>query len=326
MFFLKVFLLFFLGVVNARHKLVMYWGCDNPYNAGHTSFFDLPLDKFCAKGNYDIVQLAFLDTFFDPYHPKVETGYPHLHLHKHHCNTTFPDTDPDPNVGLIHCPHIGKAIKYCQSKGVQIGLSMGGGTGSYYFTSDEQGKAVAQRLWDIFFVPSKDKTVNRPFDDAVLDGIGLDIEGGTGIGYVAFLEAFSALSKTANKPIYISAAPQCTAANDGHIGFMWPIISGGAKYFTHMWPQFYNNYCYYPSQYNGAKWASTLQSLNPNIKWYSGIPASPDAGGGFCGGQVSGLVSASRGLHGWDGIMMWDASWDQYNNWYSNTVRSALGG
>jgi len=107
---------------------------------------------------------------------------------------------------------------------------------------------------------------------------------------------------------------------------MWSIIEGGAKYFTHMWPQFYNNYCYYPSRYNGADWQSALQKLNPTIKWYAGIPASKDAGGGFVGSRVAGLVQESQRFSNWDGIMMWDASWDQYNGWYSDTVRSALDG
>merc|ERR1712151_358462 len=118
----------------------------------------------------------------------------------------------------------------------------------------------------------------------------------------------------AQKPIFIAAAPQCTAAADGHIGFMWPILTKGARYFTDVWIQFYNNYCYYGGgKYNGAVWAKALQDLNPNIKWYSGIPAAPSAGGGFIGGSVSSLVSESAGFANWDGVMMWDASWDQYN-------------
>lgn len=317
-----------VALAEARRKLVMYWGCDNPYNAGHREFMDLPLDKFCDRGTYDIVQLAFLDMFADA----RDNNYPHLHLHQHHCNTTFDGTDPDPNVGLLHCPDVARQIQYCQSKGVRVGLSLGGGTGSYYFISDDQARQVANTLWNMFFVP-KDGSTPRPFDDTVLDGIGLDIEGGTGIGYIAFLDEFSKLSKSqesfngnAPKPIFISAAPQCTAAADGHIGFMWPILTGGAKYFTDMWIQFYNNYCYYggSGRYNPGEWQAAISSLNPAIKWYSGIPASPDAGGGFVGGSVSGLVRESVQYQNWDGIMMWDASWDQYNNWYSDTVRSAL--
>jgi len=265
------------GPALARHKLVMYWGCDNPLNAGHSGFKDQPLDMFCDRGTYDIVQLSFLDSFIDG-----RTNQPHMHLHKHHCNTTFPSTDPDPNVGLIHCPHVANQIKHCQSKGVRVGVSLGGGVGNYYFTSDEQAQQFAHTLWNMFFVP--DGKELRPFDDAVLDGIDLDVEGGTGLYYGTFLKEFYGLVQDyKSKEIFIAAAPQCTAAAEGHIGFMWNIIEPNAQYFTHMWPQFYNNYCYYPSQYNGGTWQSELERLNPKIKWYSGIPAAPDAGGGFDG-------------------------------------------
>jgi len=229
----------------ARHKLVMYWGCDNPLNAGHSGFKDQPLDQFCDRGTYDIVQLAFLDSFVDG-----RTNQPHMHLHKHHCNTTFKSTDPDPDVGLIHCPYVANQIKHCQSKGVRVGVSLGGGVGNYYFTSDEQAQQFAHKLWNMFFVP--DGKELRPFDDAVLDGIDLDIEGGTGLYYGTFLKEFhSIVQGYKEKEIFIAGAPQCTAAAEGHIGFMWNIIEPNAQYFSHMWPQFYNNYCYYPSQYNG---------------------------------------------------------------------------
>merc|ERR1712107_788036 len=231
----------------------------------------------------------------------------------------------DPNVGLIHCPHVANQIKYCQQKGIRVGVSLGGGVGNYYFTSDAQAQQFAHKLWNMFFVPGNDEL--RPFDDAVLDGIGLDVEGGTGMYYDTFLKEFSGIVQGfGDKDIYVAGAPQCTAAADGHIGFMWKIIQSGAKYFTHMWPQFYNNYCYYPSQYDGAAWQQALEQLNPNIKWFSGIPAAPDAGGGFVGGGVGGLVQVNQGFSNWDGIMMWDASWDQFNGWYSDSVRSALDG
>lgn len=238
-------------------------------------------------------------------------------------------------MGLLHCPDVARQIKHCQSKGVRVGLSLGGGSGGYYFTNDAQAKTVANTLWKMFFVAPEADDTPRPFDDAVLDGIGLDIEGGTGVGYAAFLEEFSGLSHggrgfngTAQKQIYVAAAPQCTAAADGHIGFMWPILSAGAQYFTDVWVQFYNNYCYFggSGRYNPGDWQSAVEQLNPAIKWYSGIPAAPAAGGGFVGSSVDELVSASSGFANWDGIMMWESSWDQYNNWYSDSVRRALDG
>merc|ERR1711862_589550 len=102
---------------------------------------------------------------------------------------------------------------------------------------------------------------------------------------------FNKLSQSAQKPIYVAAAPQCTAANPGHIGFMWPIISKYGNYLTDVWVQFYNNYCYYGGgKFNGDVWQKALHQINPNIKWYAGIPAASSAGGGYIGGSVSSLT------------------------------------
>ena len=308
-----------LASVDARRKLVMYWGCNNPYNAGHKSFVDAPLETYCTKGNYDMVNIAFIEIFRD----SRDHNLPNLHLFKSHCNTTFNGTSPDPGVGLLHCPEIGKQIKTCQAAGVKVGISLGGGVGAYSLSSDAEGREFAHTLWNMFF---EGKGEMRPFDSAVLDGIDLDIEGGAPTGYIAFLDEFSGLTKQSGnkkKGYYIGGAPQCTAITG--IGFMVKLIEQGAQYFTHLWPQFYNNYCSYMTGYNGAGWQSFIAQKNPKIEWYTGIPAAPAGGGGFVPkSDLPALVKASKGFANWDGVMMWDASWDSFNGWYSDSVRAAL--
>lgn len=46
-------------------------------------------------------------------------------------------------------------------------MSLGGATGSGSFTSDAQGSAFADTIWNLFLGGSSS---TRPFGDAVLDG------------------------------------------------------------------------------------------------------------------------------------------------------------
>ncbi|KAJ1928184.1 Chitinase 1, partial [Linderina pennispora] len=123
------------------------------------------LGTYCQDATEDVIVLAFMN------------GFPSLLLNfANACETTFPDST------LLHCPDMAKDIKLCQSKGKAVVLSMGGAAGSYGFSSDAQATAFADTVWNKFF---KGTDSQRPFDDAVLDGIDLDIEGGGATGYKA---------------------------------------------------------------------------------------------------------------------------------------------
>lgn len=58
-------------------------------------------------------------------------------------------------------------IKYCQSKGKLVTLSLGGATGSVGFQSEDQANAFAETIWNVFLGGSSS---TRPFGDAILDG------------------------------------------------------------------------------------------------------------------------------------------------------------
>ncbi|KNC98750.1 uncharacterized protein SPPG_05731 [Spizellomyces punctatus DAOM BR117] len=66
-------------------------------------------------------------------------------------------------------------IKYCQGKGIKILISLGGASGAYSLSSPETANKVSQEMWDLFLGGN---APNRPFLDAVLDSVHLDIEGG----------------------------------------------------------------------------------------------------------------------------------------------------
>src|SRR5882762_9393608 len=100
------------------------------------------------------------------------------------CNPT--DNATFPGTAMPDCSVMASEIKTCQSNGKIITLSLGGATGAVGFTSDSQATTFAQTLWDNYFEGSSS---TRPFGDAVLDGIDLDIEGGSS-SYAAFLTKF----------------------------------------------------------------------------------------------------------------------------------------
>jgi len=136
---------------------------------------------------------------------------------------------------LLHCAQMGEDIKTCQAAGKKILLSLGGAAGSYGFTSDSQAETFADTLWNLF---GGGTSSTRPFDDAIIDGFDLDIEGGASTGYAAFVNRMRQhYASDTSKSYYISAAPQCplpdaylnTVLTTAHVDFIFV--------------QFYNNYC-----------------------------------------------------------------------------------
>jgi chitinase len=110
---------------------------------------------------------------------------------------------------LLGCPDIGRDIKVCQSLGKKLLLSMGGGASNGVFTSEQQGRDFADTVWKMFMGGS-DPNIPRPFGDAKIDGIDLDIEGGSPVGYGSFSVRLRELYATdESKYYYLAASPQC---------------------------------------------------------------------------------------------------------------------
>lgn len=59
-------------------------------------------------------------------------------------NTPFAGTD------LPDCSFLASDIETCQAKGKIVTISLGGGAGSYGFTSDAQATTFADTIWDLF--------------------------------------------------------------------------------------------------------------------------------------------------------------------------------
>ena len=104
--------------------------------------------------------------------------------------------------------------------------SIGGATGAITLSSDSEAEEFADTIWNIFLGGSNS---TRPFGEAVLDGINLDIEGGGSTGYAAFVSRIRSHAEGANKQYYITAAPQCPFP-DANLGAVINAVGFDAVY------------------------------------------------------------------------------------------------
>ncbi|KAJ2797233.1 Chitinase 2 [Coemansia helicoidea] len=185
---------------------------------------------------------------------------------------------------------------------------MGGASGAYGFSSEADGEAFADTTWNMFF---KGNATQRPFDDAVLDGVDLDIEGGSSIGYTAFINQLRSHYKSdRSKTYYIAAAPQCPFP-DAYLG---PTLD--SAWFDMVFVQFYNNYCglnAYPRWFNFEDWDNwaKTKSANKDVKIFIGAPGSPTAASsGYADGAALRTVydSVRSKYTSLGGVMTWDVS------------------
>ncbi|PIA17923.1 glycoside hydrolase [Coemansia reversa NRRL 1564] len=285
--------------VNCNSNYVSYYGQNSARN-------QKSLGEYCKDATEDLIVLAFMN------------GFPNILLNfANACETTFDDNS------LLHCPNMTKDIKYCQSQGKAVVISMGGASGAYGFGSESDGAQFADTVWNMFF---KGNSSQRPFDDAVLDGIDLDIEGGGDTGYVSFIEQLrSHYNSDTSKKYYIAAAPQCPYP-DAYLG-----STLNSAWFDMVYVQFYNNYCglnAYPDKFNFEDWDNWAKkdSINKDVKVYIGAPGSPSAAssGYVDGSTLTSIYNAVRSKYSsLGGIMTWDVSQARTSG-IANSIRSAL--
>ncbi|KAJ2612502.1 Chitinase 2 [Coemansia sp. RSA 1804] len=270
--------------VNCNSNYASYYGQNSARNQKR-------LGEYCKDAIEDVIVLAFMN------------GFPNILLNfANACETTFDGSS------LLHCPNIAKDIKYCQSQGKIVVISMGGASGAYGFLDDSDASSFADTVWNMFF---KGTASQRPFDDAVLDGIDLDIEGGSNNGYTAFISRLrSHYASDPSKRYYIASAPQCPFP-DAYLG-----STLNSAWFDMVYVQFYNNYCglnAYPTWFNyddWDNWAKT-KSVNKNVKIFIGAPGSPSAAsfGYVDGSTLSNIYNDVRAKYtSLGGIMTWDVS------------------
>ncbi|EYU34846.1 hypothetical protein MIMGU_mgv1a0110491mg, partial [Erythranthe guttata] len=125
-------------ISNTQGGIVVYWGQDEREGL---------LRDTCSTGLYKIVNIGFLSTFGNGQNPQLNLAG--------HC---------DPAGG--GCQKLTNSIRQCQSQGIKVLLSIGGGDGSYSLTSPEDARHVADYLWNNFLGGNSN---SRPLGDAILD-------------------------------------------------------------------------------------------------------------------------------------------------------------
>ncbi|KAK3832632.1 MAG: glycoside hydrolase superfamily [Linnemannia elongata] len=233
---------------------------------------------------------------------QIQNGRPILNL-ANHCDQTFPGTS------LLNCSKIGQDIKACQASGKAIVISIGGASGAYSLPDAAAGRAFADRIWNLFLGGSSG---TRPFGDAVLDGVDLDLESGQNAGYVAFVDSLRVKFAAAGgaRRYYITAAPQCPYPDMATKDVL------EQSWFDLVWVQFYNNYCGVNtfgsgSSFNFATWNNwaTTVSLNKNVRILLGVPGGPGAAGTgvIDATRLNTILTAVQLYSNFGGVMMWDA-------------------
>ncbi|KAG1349570.1 hypothetical protein G6F62_003542 [Rhizopus arrhizus] len=284
--------------VNVMH----YWG----QNSAGGSNTQGSLASYCQSGQVDVVILSFLNKF-------NMGGLPEINLASA-CEQTF-----FPNTNLLHCPTVGSDIKTCQNSGVKVLLSLGGAAGSYGFSSDSEGQTFAETIWNLFGGGTSD---TRPFDDAVIDGIDLDIEGGLSTGYAAFVTALRSKGQ-----FLIGAAPQCPFPD----AILGSVINAVGLDFINV--QFYNNFCSVASgsSFNFDVWDDWAKNKSPNknIKVMLTVPGSSTAAGsGYASiAELGSIISSVTSQYSsFGGVSVWDASQAWNNNGFHSELYNLVHG
>lgn len=162
----------------------------------------------------------------------------------------------------------------------------------------------------------------RPFGDVFIDGWDFDIESRGGDSYKYLGTLVNTLrgyfSSDSNNKYYIGGAPQCPLPEE-NMG-----LAMSQAQFDYLWVQFYNNNCAAndlfedssnnptgAGSYNLGDWPGYLSGgASANAKLLTGLPGAPDAADSFDyvdPSNLDSLVSQSKGVANWGGIMVYDA-------------------
>ncbi|KAJ6544831.1 glycoside hydrolase family 18 protein [Mycena vulgaris] len=297
-------------------NLAVYYG-QNSYgasNSGDTANWQKDISAYCQDTAINAIPIAFVDVFFST------GGLPDLNM----ANANDPVFA---GTGLANCQFLAAGIQACQAAGKIVTLSIGGASGAATFSSDAQGKAFADTIWNLFLGGTSS---TRPFGAAVLDGVDLDIEGGGSTGFAAFVTQIRAHAAGASKQYYVTAAPQCPFPD----AWLGSVINAVA--FDALYVQFYNNFCSVtafsnPNAWNFGTWDNWAKTVSPNrnIKIFIGAPASPSAAGsGYVDAATLGSIALQTRAQysSFGGIMLWDASQAYANGRFDLAVKKIIAG
>ncbi|KAI8843160.1 glycoside hydrolase superfamily [Chytriomyces cf. hyalinus JEL632] len=320
-----------------KKALIGYWG-QNAIGNGYTPEFKgqlltKNLTWQCDSGLYQQINLAFMPEF---------GSFPRFSLSLGGVDSSSgcywsQGTDGVAPAADVQAPCIALAsqIKHCQSKNVKIVLSMAGDHLSDYYLHVGEGKLYAQLLFDKFLQGKGDPV--RPFGDAVLDGIELDIEknyqaGGASVEGAKndwqpeMIQLFIELKKLSPKVI-LGVVPQCYLNHWDYTDYnMGRLIASQNVKIDYVLIQYYNNpVCSYPFGFNFNDWK--LKFKGPLIVGLPGDPSSAVYGGFLPPNDLQAVTDSIFSDAQFSGYSVYDVSSSNPPlSAYSQTLRDALDG
>lgn len=289
---------------DAAPQNVLYWGQNG---GGLTENPDLA--NYCSsEAGVDIVVLSFLYQYGNGVlTPSGTIG-----------QSCFIGTDGKPQA----CEELATAIDTCKSNGVKVILSLGGASGSYSLSSQEEAVSIGQNLWDAYgnSQGGGNSTVPRPFGATFVDGWDFDIEASSGNeNYQYMIETLrSNFASDSANAYFITGAPQCPVPEPN-----MDVLVKNAQ-FDYLFVQFYNNPGCSVSNgdINFNDWKTNVANTpSADAKIFIGVPASPlGATGTESGAQyyleppaLATLVGKYTADAAFGGIMMWAAAFSDAN-------------
>ncbi|KAI8055606.1 glycoside hydrolase superfamily [Gilbertella persicaria] len=282
-----------------KDGLALYWG--------QGDFGEKRLSYYCDQEGVSIMILSFIADYAGG--PKKQ---PILDL-SDNCN----------NVN--NCIDAAKDIKYCQSKGIKVLVSLGGAVGPYHRQAWDPD-LLAWWMWNKY-LGGRDHTVTRPFGDVVLDGVDYDPEAVDGTNYDRHIDTLRKLFKTEypTRDYLITAAPQCPDLDYYSKNAVYNILHPRPGYDAYpdiVFVQFYNNNCaasgYNPSRasaFNFDEWNTWAQKSESKV--YLGVMGKENHmdTGYVTYEKLTVILDDVQRSKSFGGVMMWDASYA-----YSNPV------
>ncbi|CAL4980142.1 unnamed protein product [Urochloa decumbens] len=246
------------------------------------------LREACDTGAYTTVLISFLSAF----------GH----------GTYTLDLSGHPVAG------VGDDIKYCQSKGILVLLSIGGQGGEYWLPSSQSAADVADYLWNAFLAGGR-AGVPRPFGDAQVNGVDFFIDQGATEHYDELARLLYGYNKYyRGGGITLTATPRCAypdnrlaaALATGLFNRIQVRMFGGDLQCE--WGQF--------DSWN--KWAAAY----PGSRVFVGVVASPEADKDaylFQKDLYYGILQFAEKLPNYGGLMIWDRYYDKKNHYISSS-------
>ncbi|KAK4237836.1 putative glycoside hydrolase, partial [Achaetomium macrosporum] len=299
----------------------VYWG------SGPTSD---RLRDYCDSTGFEYVTLGFVNS--SPEQDPSGQRYAGTDFAAHCVAAKYQNPDTGVNSKLLsQCGLISADIRYCQSKGKKVLLSIGGQwnppKADYAISSPPEGEYFADFIWGAFGpYTSAWKDKPRPFDDFyegeeegqehfVFDGFDFDIEHkfDDQSGYVAMVRRLRALTNLdRSKKYLITAAPECPLSDQW---FKMKTIIETSE-FDALFVQFYNNAVCEGANNNFDDWAAFLaNTASKDAKIFIGLPGSLGAAGsGYLPpSQARALINRYKNKPAFGGVMVWDAYYGSEN-------------